>query len=100
MRMLLQSLCGQDIRILKQGVFDKVAGFRIARHAEIEINGRLKIGDVIYSQSINKYYASKMHLDVRLNRCVLHIATRDTLTNLRIRKHNGQAIPTIINTEA
>lgn len=92
------SLHGHEIRFIKQGTVDPEQP-HITRHAEIEINGKLHIGDVVYTDTIRDYYDKKYHLNSRLNRCVLHVAERDEFTNLRVRLQNGKPITTIIRSE-
>lgn len=89
------SIQGHAINVLKAGLLDTEAG-NIARHAEIEINGRLCIGDVILTSTIKEFYNSAYHLTSRLNRCILHVARRDEFTNLRVRLQNCKSIPTVI----
>ena len=91
---MFQSIHGDNVEILKQGVRDNDAGFY--RHAELEINGRLAIGDVIHTDTIQDYYNTRMHLNSRFNRAVLHVASRDVFSNLRIRLQNGKAVTTVI----
>lgn len=94
---MFQSIHGDDVKILKQGVRDNDAG--VYRHAELEINGHLVIGDVIHSDTIQAYYNTKMHLNSRFNRAILHVASRDVFSNLRIRLENGKVITTVISCE-
>ena len=94
---MLRSIHGDVVQINKHGVKDREAGFY--RHAELEINGRLVIGDVIHSETIQDYYKKQMHLDSSFNRAVLHIASQDAFTNLRIRLHNGKAVTTVISSD-
>lgn len=90
------SIHGDNVTILKKGLHDPEHP-HIKRHAEVEINGRLAIGDVVCTETIKEYYQAKRHLDSRLNRCILHVAEHDEFTNLRVRLHNGKPVPTIIN---
>lgn len=90
------SIHGDKVTILKEGLHDP-ENSHVTRHAEVEINGKLKVGDVVFTQTIKEYYQCKRHLDSRLNRCILHVAERDEFTNLRIRLQNGKPLPTIIN---
>lgn len=91
----MQSLQGTTINIIKQGLKDPKYP-DVARHAEVEINGRLTVGDVIFTDTIIDYYKKRYHLDSRLNRCILHIAKRDTFTFLRVRTQSLKPIPTVI----
>lgn len=91
---MLQSIHGDVVDILKQGVYDNSAD--IYRHAELSINGRLVIGDIVYTDTIQDYYTKKMHLNSRFNRAILHVANRDVFSNLRIRLQNGKAVTTVI----
>lgn len=90
----IQSIQGHEIRILKLGVKDE-SKF-INYHAELEINGRLMLGDIIFTETIREFYREKYHLASPLNRCILHVAFRDEFTNLRIRLNNGKTIPTVV----
>lgn len=92
---MMLSIHGHDINVRKAGLLDTEAG-NIARHAEIEINGRLWIGDVIFTETIREWYETQSHLNSRLNRCILHVAARDEFSNLRVRLQNCKSIPTVI----
>lgn len=65
-------------------------------HAEVEIDGRLCIGDVVFTDTIRDYYKAQMHLNSRFNRCIIHVSNTDESTNLRIRLRNGKPITTVI----
>ena len=90
------SIQGDNVTILKQGLSDPEHQ-HIKRHAEVEINGRLAIGDVVFTETIREYYKANHHLNSRLNRCILHVAARDEFTNLRVRLQNGKPLPTVID---
>ena len=92
----MQSLCGKEINIIQSGVTSENAGFIIQSQAQLEIDGRLETGDVIFTQTINSFYAARLHLDSRLNHCILHIASLDTGTNLRVRIQKCKPLPTVI----
>ena len=94
----MQSIQGNTINVLKWGNSNPEQPF-INLHAEVKIDGRLTLGDIVFTETIRAYYKARYHLTSRLNRCVLHIAERDEFSNLRIRLQNGQAIPTVINTQ-
>ena len=89
------SLHGEEVNVIKDGLSDPEHS-HIKRHAEVEINGKLTIGDVVFTETIKEYYQDKRHLDSRLNRCILHVAARDEFTNLRVRLNNGKSVPTVI----
>lgn len=89
------SIQGHAVNIIKSGLKDTETQ-HVSRHAEIEIDGKLHAGDVVFTETIKAFYDNQRHLDSRLNRCILHIATRDEFTNLRIRLQNGKTIPTLI----
>lgn len=94
----MRSIQGNTINVLKWGNPNPEQPF-INLHAEVEIDGRLKLGDIVFTETIRAYYKARYHNNSRLNRCVLHVAERDEFYNLRIRLQNGRAIPTMINTE-
>ncbi|MDE0636193.1 MAG: DUF2851 family protein [Candidatus Poribacteria bacterium] len=89
------SIQGHEVNILKAGLLDS-ENPNIARHAEIEIDGRLHVGDIIFSETIRSFYEAAHHLSSRLNRCILHVAACDEFTNLRVRLQNCKPIPTVI----
>ena len=68
----------------------------IKRHVELEIDGKLLVGDVVLTDTIRAWYDSKLHLNSGLNRCILHVARRDVWTNLRMRLQSGKAIDTVL----
>jgi len=90
------SIHGHEITVLNHGISDHAIGVDIKRHAKIEINGKLEIGDVVFTETIREYYEMKFHLNSRLNRCILHVAARDEFTNLRVRLQNMKPITTVI----
>ena len=92
------SIHGDQVHIIKQGLTDPHTP-QIKRHAEVEINGKLRVGDIVSTDTIRDYYKSRMHLSTVFNRCILHIAERDEVTNLRVRLKNGKPLTTIISTE-
>ena len=93
--MSMDSIQGHTITVIKWGNKDPDKPF-MNYHAEIEIDGDLKLGDIVFTDTIRAYYESQYHLTSRLNRCVLHVALEDEFSNLRIRLQNGRAIPTVI----
>lgn len=89
------TITGEQIKVINAGlVSDEFPNIR--NHAELEINGELLCGDVLFTETIREYYILKHHLNSRYNRCILHLASRDEFTNLRIRLQNCKSIPTLI----
>ena len=89
------SISGNEINVLEWGMLD-VDVPQVNRNAEIEINGKLHKGDVVFSLTIRDYYEKNMHLNSRFNKCILHVAEKDEFTNLRIRTQSCKSIPTVI----
>ena len=90
----LTSIDGKEIRVLKPGVWNREVGPDFM-HAEIEINGKLHVGDVEIHVKSSEWYAHKHHLNSRYNRVVLHTVLYDDDFNLRTRLQNGKRIPTL-----
>lgn len=90
----LMSIGGREIRVLKQGVWNREEGPDFM-HAEIEINGKLHVGDVEIHVKASEWYAHKHHLNSRYNRVVLHVVFFNDDFNLRTRLQNGKRIPTL-----
>ena len=88
------SITYDEIKLINAGVVSDE--FPIRHHAELEINGKLLYGDVLFTQTIREFYKLKYHLNSRYNRCILHLASHDEFTNLRIRLQNGKPVPTLI----
>ena len=90
----LTSIDGQEIRVLKPGVWNQEEGPDFM-HAEIEINGKLQVGDVEIHVKSSEWYAHQHHLNSRYNRVILHTVYFDDALNLRARLQNGKRIPTL-----
>jgi hypothetical protein len=90
----LTSIDGREIRVLKHGVWNREEGPDFM-HAEIEINGKLHVGDVEIHVKSSEWYAHKHHLNSRYNRVVLHVVFFNDDFNLRTRLQNGKRIPTL-----
>ena len=90
----LISIDGKDIRVLKPGVWNKEDGPDFL-HAEIEINGKLLVGDIEIHVKSSEWYAHKHHLNSRYNRVVLHVVLYGDDFNLRTRLQNGKRISTL-----
>ena len=90
----LISIDGKEIRVLKPGVWNREEGPDFM-HAEIEINGKLCVGDVEIHVKSSEWYAHKHHLNSRYNRVAMHVVLYDDDFNLRTRLQNGKRIPTL-----
>ena len=64
-------------------------------HAEIEIGGKLQIGDVEIHVRSSEWYAHQHHLNSRYNRVILHAVFFNDDFNLRTRLQNGKRVPTL-----
>ena len=85
---------GRPIRVLKPGIWNHHEGPDFM-HAEIEIEGKLCVGDVEIHVRSSEWYAHKHHLNSRYNRVILHAVYFDDEINLRTRLQNGRRIPTL-----
>ena len=90
----LTSISGKEIRVLKPGVWNHEDGPDFM-HAEIEIDGKLHVGDVEIHVKSSEWYNHKHHLNSRYNRVVLHAVLFDDDFNLRTRLQNGKRVPTL-----
>ena len=90
----MTSIDGRDIRVLKPGAWNREEGPDFM-HAEIEINGKLYVGDIEIHVKSSEWYAHKHHLNSRYNRVVLHTVLYNDDFNLRTRLQNGKRIPTL-----
>lgn len=90
----LISIDGKEIRVLKPGVWNREEGPDFM-HAEIEINGKLHVGDVEIHVKSSEWYAHKHHLNSRYNRVILHAVLFNDDFNLRARLQNGKRISTL-----
>lgn len=82
------------IRVLKPGIWNHNEGPDFM-HAEIEIDGKLQIGDVEIHVRSSEWYAHKHHLNSRYNRVILHAVFFNDDFNLRTRLQNGKRISTL-----
>ena len=90
----MESIDRRAIRVLKPGIWNHNEGPDFM-HAEIEIDGKLQVGDVEIHVKSSEWYTHKHHLNSRYNRVVLHAVFFDDDFNLRIRLQNGKRIPTV-----
>lgn len=84
----------RTIRVLKPGIWNHNEGPDFM-HAEIEIDGKLQIGDVEIHVRSSEWYAHKHHLNSRYNRVILHAVFFNDDFNLRTRLQNGKRISTL-----
>ncbi len=90
----LLTIDGKEIRVLKPGVWNREEGPDFM-HAEIEINGKLLVGDIEIHVKSSEWYTHKHHLNSRYNRVVLHTVLFNDDFNLRTRLQNGKRISTL-----
>ena len=90
----MEAIDRRTIRVLKPGIWNHNEGPDFM-HAEIEIDGRLQIGDVEIHVRSSEWYAHKHHLNSRYNRVILHAVFFNDDFNLRMRLQNGKRIPTL-----
>ena len=90
----MASIDRRAIRVLKPGVWNHNEGPDFM-HAEIEIDGKLHVGDVEIHVQSSEWYAHKHHLNSRYNRVILHAVYFDDDINLRIRLQNNKRVPTL-----
>ena len=84
----------REIRVLKPGILNHNEGPDFM-HAEIEIDGKLHVGDVEIHVRSSEWYAHKHHLNSRYNRVIVHAVLFNDDFNLRTRLQNGKRIPTV-----
>ena len=89
----MESIDRRAIRVLKPGIWNHNEGPDFM-HAEIEIDGKLQVGDVEIHVRSSEWYAHKHHLNSRYNRVILHAVFFNDDFNLRTRLQNGKRIPT------
>ena len=89
----MESIDKRAIRVLKPGIWNHNEGPDFM-HAEIEIDGKLQVGDVEIHVRASEWYAHKHHLNSRYNRVILHAVFFNDDFNLRTRLQNGKRIPT------
>ena len=90
----MRAIDGKAICVLKPGILNHNEGPDFM-HAEIEIDGKLYVGDVEIHVRASEWYAHKHHLNSRYNRVILHAVYFDDDINLRTRLQNGKRIPTL-----
>ena len=90
----MASIDRRAIRVLKPGVWNHNEGPDFM-HAEIEIDGKLHVGDVEIHVRSSEWYTHKHHLNSRYNRVILHAVYFDDDINLRIRLQNNKRVPTL-----
>ena len=90
----MASIDRRSIRVLKPGIWNHNEGPDFM-HAEIEIDGKLYVGDVEIHVQSSEWYAHKHHLNSRYNRVILHAVYFDDDINLRIRLQNNKRVPTV-----
>ena len=90
----MESIDRRAIRVLKPGIWNHNEGPDFM-HAEIEIDGKLQVGDVEIHVKSSEWYTHKHHLNSRYNRVLLHAVFFDDDFNLRIRLQNGKRVPTV-----
>ena len=90
----LEAIDRRPIRVLKPGTWNHGEGPDFL-HAEVEIAGKLLVGDVEIHVSSSEWYAHKHHLNPRYNRVILHAVFFNDDFNLRTRLQNGKRIPTL-----
>ena len=90
----MEAIDRRTIRVLKPGIWNHNEGPDFM-HAEIEIDGKLQIGDVEIHVRSSEWYAHKHHLNSRYNRVILHAVFFNDDFNLRTRLQNGKRISTL-----
>ena len=90
----MESIDRRAIRVIKPGVWNHNEGPDFM-HAEIEIDGKLYVGDVEIHVRSSEWYTHKHHLNSRYNRVILHAVYFDDGINLRIRLQNNKRVPTL-----
>ena len=88
------SIDRRAIRVLKPGIWNHNEGPDFM-HAEIEIDGKLQIGDIEIHVRSSEWYAHQHHLNSRYNRVILHVVFFNDDFNLRTRLQNGKRVPTL-----
>ena len=90
----MEAIDRRAICVLKPGIWNHNEGPDFM-HAEIEIDGKLHVGDVEIHVRSSEWYAHKHHLNSRYNRVILHAVFFNDDFNLRTRLQNGKRIPTL-----
>ena len=90
----MESIDRRAIRVLKPGIWNHNEGPDFM-HAEVEIDGKLHVGDVEIHVQSSEWYAHKHHLNSRYNRVILHAVFFNDDFNLRTRLQNNRRVPTL-----
>ena len=90
----METIDRRPIRVLKPGIWNYEEGPDFM-HAEIEIDGKLQVGDVEIHVRSSEWYAHKHHLNSRYNRVILHAVFFNDDFNLRTRLQNNKRVPTL-----
>ena len=90
----MESIDRRGLRVIKPGILNHNEGPDFM-HAEIEIDGKLHIGDVEIHVRSSEWYAHKHHLNSRYNRVIVHAVLFNDDFNLRTRLQNGKRVPTL-----
>lgn len=90
----MEAIDRRAVRVLKPGIWNHHEGPDFM-HAEIEIDGKLQIGDVEIHVRSSEWYAHQHHLNSRYNRVILHAVFFNDDFNLRTRLQNGKRTPTL-----
>ena len=90
----METIDRRPIRVLKPGVWNHNEGPDFM-HAEIEIDGKLQVGDVEIHVRSSEWYAHKHHLNSRYNRVILHAVFFNDDFNLRTRLQNNKRVSTL-----
>ena len=90
----MEAIDRRAIRVLKPGIWNHNEGPDFM-HAEIEIDGKLHIGDVEIHVRASEWYAHQHHLNSRYNRVITHAVFFNDDFNLRTRLQNGKRVPTL-----
>ena len=90
----MKAIDRRAIRVIKPGILNHNEGPDFM-HAEIEIDGKLHIGDVEIHVRSSEWYAHKHHLNSRYNRVIVHAVLFNDDFNLRTRLQNGKRVPTL-----
>lgn len=90
----MEAIDRRAIRVLKPGIWNHNEGPDFM-HAEIEIDGKLHVGDVEIHVRSSEWYAHKHHLNSRYNRVIVHAVLFNDDFNLRTRLQNGKRTPTV-----
>ena len=90
----METIDRRRVRVLKPGTWNHIEGPDFM-NAEIEIDGKLHVGDVEIHVRSSEWYAHKHHLNSRYNRVILHAVFFNDDFNLRTRLQNNKRVPTL-----